>query len=54
MSDNSTMQAIAALVPSFESELRRVKQTPEYAAILRRYHQEIPTQTVEQTETRAD
>jgi polar amino acid transport system substrate-binding protein len=50
----SRRPAIAALVPSFESELRRVKQTPEYAAILRRYHQEIPTQTVEQTETRAD
>lgn len=50
----SRRPAIAALVPSFESELRRVKQTPEYAAILRRYHQAIPTQTVEQRETRAD
>ena len=50
----SRRPAIAALVSSFESELRRVKQTPEYAAILRRYHQEIPAQTVEQRETRAD
>ncbi len=45
---------VAMLVPSFESELRRVKQTPEYVAILRRYHQELPAQTVEQRETRAD
>jgi polar amino acid transport system substrate-binding protein len=50
----SRRPATAALVPRFESELRRVKQTPEYTAILRRYHQERPAQTAEQTDARAD
>ena len=50
----SKRPAVAALVPRFESELRRLKSSPEYAAILRRYHQEIPAQTAEQTDARAD
>ncbi|WP_341303945.1 transporter substrate-binding domain-containing protein [Pseudomonas sp. TMP25] len=50
----SRRPAVAALVPSFESELRRVKQTQEYAAILRRYHQKVSIQAAEQTDARAD
>lgn len=50
----SQRPATAALVPRFESELKRVKSTPEYAAILRRYHQTVPSQTAEQTKTRAE
>lgn len=50
----SKQPAVAALVPRFESELRRLKSSPEYAAILRRYHQEVPAQTAEQTDARAN
>lgn len=44
----------AALVPRFENELKRVKRTAQYAAILRRYHQPVPSQTAEQTKARAE
>lgn len=44
----------AALVPRFETELRRVKNSAEYAAILRRYHQSVTADTTEQAGARTD
>jgi polar amino acid transport system substrate-binding protein len=50
----SRKPSTAALLPRFEAELKRLKSSPEYAAILRRYHQPVSVQTVEQSETRTD
>lgn len=44
----------AALVPSFERELRRLKQSPEYTAILQRYHQHSTAPTAGQSNASAD
>jgi polar amino acid transport system substrate-binding protein len=44
----------AALLPRFERELKRLKASPEYAGILRRYLQPVTPQAIEQSETRTD
>lgn len=45
---------VAALLPRFEAELKRLKASPAYAQILQRYHQPVPAATAGQTETSAD
>lgn len=50
----SRKPSTAALLPRFERELKRIKASPEYAAILQRYHQPVSAQTTEQAEPRTD
>lgn len=50
----SRKPAVAALVPRFEAELKRIKAGPDYARILQRYHQPVAESTAGQTETSAD
>ena len=45
---------VAALLPRFEAELRRLKASPDYARILQRYHQPAPAITAGQTDAGAD
>jgi len=50
----SRRPAVAALLPRFEAELKRLKASPDYVRILQRYHQPLPAATAGQTEAGAD